>query len=386
MISDPNNLYPPVQRPNRNTFPIGLIIAGGILQLYASGFVGVPNQDFLNRAWAVLVVAAGVDFLILQKRFISGSVLTLLGGILLVLNFGGADVEPLRALFIRFWPLLLIAYGIDIFLRSQVVGAIVSFVFVGGAILIAILVTNGILTLPNVTLPKTLTAGNFSSGFSVSGGRNTVSYPYPDQQAAKLTVRAPSGKLDLRGDTLNEDIALVGSVKVSAGETFVEESDDSGAVASYSLVGEKNGSGKLEFGQAQRTDAVWEIKVNENLPLTLETTMENGYQLINLSRLALNSASITSSGGKIDVLLPYQAAGGVFLDCQNGDMRVFIPRGVSAFFTVPNGANVVYPETYVRNGTQIYPNGDLVAVSSEYQVNVNAMAANGSITVVISEN
>ena len=385
MINDPNNLYPPVQHPNRNTFPLGLIIGGVILQLYASGFAGVPNQDFLNRAWAVLVVAAGIDFFLIQKRFLSGSALTVLGGILLILNFGGESVEPLRALFIRFWPLLLIAYGVDIFLRSQVVGAVVSFVFVGGAILIAILVANGILTLPNVALPKTLTAGNFSTGFSVPGGRRTLSYPYPDQQAAKLTIHAPSGKLDLRGGALAGE-ALAGTVSVSAGETFSEESDGSGAVAAYALVGKKDGSGNLEFGQPQQTDAVWEIRVNEELPLTLETTMESGYQLINLSRMALSSASITSLDGKIDVLLPYQAIGGVTLSCRNGDLRIFIPRGVSAFLTVPANASVTFPSNYVRTGNQIYPNSDLVAVSTEYQVNVSAAAPNGSITVAVSEN
>lgn len=385
-MNDPNTLYPPVQRPNRSTFPLGLIIAGVILQLYASGFAGAPNQDFLNRAWAVLIIAAGLDFFILQKRFISGSVLALLGGTLLILNFGGAGVEPLRMLFIRFWPLLLIAYGVDIFLRSQVVGAVVSFVFVGGAILVAILVANGILTLPNVTLPKTLTTENFSSGFTIAGGRNTISYAYPTQGAAKLTIHAPSGKLDLRGDGLNDDAALIGSVKVSAGETFIEEKDESGALASYTLAAKRNDSGKLEFGQTQQTDALWEISVHESLPLTLETKMEAGYQLINLSRLALSSASITSESGKIDVLLPYQAAGGVFLENQNGDIRVFIPRGVSAFITVPADSNAVYPGTYVRIGNQIYPNGDLTAVSNEYQVNVNAAAPNGTITVALSGN
>ena len=85
---NPNPLYTPVQPQNqvpkgignRTTLPFVLIIGGALLQLYASGLVGTPNAAFLERAWGIVILAAGLDFLLVQRRFISGAALPLMGG------------------------------------------------------------------------------------------------------------------------------------------------------------------------------------------------------------------------------------------------------------------------------------------------------------------
>lgn len=387
MNQDLDPSFAPTPQPRRSSvLPLILIIGGTLLQLYASGLGGAPDPAFLERAWAIVIVAAGLDFLIVQKRFISGAVLTLLGGIVLVLNFGGGDAGGLREIFNRFWPLLLVAVGIDILLRSRVIGAIVSFVFVGGAILITIFVSNGLLTIPNITLPKSVTINQTPYALPSRASQQTIAYPYPDHNAASLIIHAPSGQIDLRGNALGAS-ALTGSVRLASGETFSESADGSGALMRYELSAEAaETDGTLEFGQEQQTDALWKLEVDQSLPLTLETTMNNGYQLLNLSRVALHSASVTSRRGNIDVLLPYQAQQALRFDCQNGNLRIYVPKGVNAFITLPPEAEAIYPAAYTRNGGQIYPNGEVLNVGDAYQVNVDAAAPNGTIEIKLSEN
>lgn len=391
---NPNPLYTPVQPQNqvpkgignRTTLPFVLIIGGALLQLYASGLVGTPNAAFLERAWGIVILAAGLDFLLVQRRFISGSVLSLMGGILLILNFGGDSAAPLSEIFYRFWPLLLIAYGVDIILRSRLISAVLSFVFVGGAILLIILISNGALTLPNIRLPENFTLPKGMGELSLpSIGAKPISYAYPEHNAAKLLLHIPSGKLDLRGGELSEN-ALSGEIRVAAGETFNQSEDLSGALAVYSLSASANDGAKLEFGQLAQSEANWKLTVNKTLPLTLETTIENGYQLINLSQIALHSAIITSLNGNTDVRLPYQSQNPIVLDNQNGSLRIFVPQGVAAFVTVNSGASVTFPDDYLQTGNQVYPNSELSNVGTTYQVTVNATALNGTITIVNSQN
>lgn len=377
---------PPPQPRGSSALPLLLIIGGTLLQLYASGLGGAPDPAFLERAWAIVIVAAGLDFLLIQKRFISGAVLTALGGAVLMMNFGGGDAGSLREIFNRFWPLLLIAIGVDILLRSRILGAIISLIFVGGAILITIFVSNGLLTIPNITLPKSVTISQTPYALPSRASEQTIAYPYPDHNAASLTIHAPSGQIDLRGNALGES-ALIGSVRLASGETFSETADGSGALMRYELSAEASGTGgTLEFGQEQQTDALWKLEVAQSLPLTLDTTMDNGYQLLNLSRVALHSASVTSRRGNIDVLLPYQTEQALRFDCQNGNLRIYVPNGVSAFITLPDEAEATYPAAYTRNGRQIYPNGEVLDAGNSYQVNVDASAPNGTIEIKLSEN
>lgn len=392
--TNPTPVYPPIQPQaaapkgivNRSTLPFGLIIGGALLQLYASGLIGTPNAAFLENAWGLVILAAGLDFLFVQRRFISGAVLSMMGGILLILNFGGDAAAPLSEIFYRFWPLLLIAYGIDIILRSRLISAILSFVFVGGAILLIILISNGVLTLPNFRLPENFTLPKGVGSLSLPAiGAKPISFAYPDHNAARLILHIPSGKLDLRGAALNGN-ALSGEVRVASGETFTQSEDLSGALANYSLCASANDAAQLEFGQVAQSEANWKLTVDRTLPLTLETTMENGYQLINLSQIALHSAMITSLNGNTDVRLPYQSQNPVVLDNQNGDLRIFIPQGVTAFVTVNSGASAAYPDDYIQKGNQIYPNNELSSAGTTYQVTVNATALNGTITIAHSQN
>ena len=77
---------------------------------------------------------------------------------------------------------------------------------------------------------------------------------------------------------------------------------------------------------------------------------------------------------------------GIYFDCQNGNLRIYVPKGVNAFITLPPEAEAIYPAAYTRNGGQIYPNGEILNVGDAYQVNVDAAAPNGTIEIKLSEN
>lgn len=385
MNDDPIQNFNPAPPRRRNQLPIILIIAGFVLQLYASGFLGTINNTFLENGWYLIFLGAGLDLILEQRRYIAGSILTVAAVTALLISFGGESVPEIRALFYRFWPLLLIGYGLDIFLRSRVFSAIFSFILIGGAVLIGILVTNGVLTIPNLPLPEGLTFP--AKSFPLPAQQRQLSIPLPAQSIARVTLNMASGKLALRGEPLNAS-ALTGEVHVTSDEKFTETSDVESAIAAYALTSEKRASASpgLEFGTVAQTDAYWKIELNEDLPIHLETHMVNGYQLINLSTIHCVSATLSNERGDIDVQLPYGANDTINISSQNGKIRIFIPKDVSAFITAPIDANVFFPETYVRSGNQIYPNTSLTPVATKHQITVNASAPNGSITILISEN
>jgi hypothetical protein len=102
---------------NRGLLP-GLIVtlAGVIFTLHNFGVFYIGD---LRRFWPLLLVALGLSQILHAKRRspVFGSLLVAAGSALLLSNFGLLHIS-LRGL-LRFWPLILVAFGVQILLDRK---------------------------------------------------------------------------------------------------------------------------------------------------------------------------------------------------------------------------------------------------------------------------
>ena len=132
------------QKPNRRRSyfgPILLITIGLIFLAYNLGFIPGDGWEIILKLWPVLLVIAGVDDLV-RREAIAWPILLIGAGTFLLLNNFGPQSWISWTQLIQLWPILLIAFGIDLVFKGEsgwmtITGIILTIALVGGAFWIA---------------------------------------------------------------------------------------------------------------------------------------------------------------------------------------------------------------------------------------------------------
>ncbi len=370
-----------MENTNKTYFmPILVILAGAFFQLQAMGLLGTTSGALLEIAWPAIFIAAGLDLFFGAKRILGSAVLIFSGLAVLIFNITGGSSETWNV-FINFWPLLLILFGIDMLLCGRsLAGSLLVMIFI--AILVyAILGAKGVVPIPDVPLP---TSSGMAKSFPIttpdpgstpsSSQSRQIDYLLPPQANVNLRFGVNSGKLQLKSENL-ENRGLTGSIALASNETLSEEMSQDEFAVSYNL--SSNAASEIA-----NSEAFWNLKVSQGKQVALSLKMKNGYQIIDFRGMNFTSAEILNNSGNIDVMLPYTSQIPINLQSANGTIRIFIPQGAAVYCSYTgNNTTVTYPENYVQSGSEIYTTSTTGQV-----IPVNVQLSNGTIKLIEARN
>jgi len=271
-----------------------------------------------------------------------------LGILFLVERLGGVPID-IGAIVSRWWPVLLIAFGIDLIFSRRTVGH-----WVAGLLLAAFLAAAALVFL--------------------SGGWGTVSEPIVQAldgaQGAQVTI-ACEAALELRGGADAAEL-ITGTVTLGRWETLVHTYRLEGGVGRLTLE-ERRG------GMFPRRERDWALRLNSTVPLLLDVTTKAGHANLDLSDLTLGELVLTTGAGGATVVLPAVDGLHARVRSRDGAVSLALPAGVGARVRVTReGGTLTLPPGYVRSDAVVLsPGYDTATTRIELEVDVGS----GGITV-----
>jgi len=321
------------QSPRRRHFsifwPLLLISAGVLVFLSNMGVIQGGGWDLVVRLWPLLLIVGGLDGLLHRESMVGAVVLTGLGVIFLLSNLGYLALSAWEVI-VRFWPVFLVALGLDILIGRRrpwapVVGTVVGLLLVGGIVFL-------ITAAPGVTNQRT----------------ETVTYALNDAGQANGSITMAVGRLDLASGAASGSL-MDGDLRLGMLGT-IHKTDPSGSPASFSLSADN--STYVSFGLSD-TDH-WNLKLNPAVTYSLYTTMGVGEEVLNLSDLAVSNLDVNLAVGRSEVHLPAKGSVNGSIKGAVGETVIVVPHGAVVSIVVQTGlAGVTFPADYTRSGNLV---------------------------------
>ncbi len=332
-------------RPRRGLlWPLILIVIGALFLLNNLNALDDGVWGTLVGLWPILFIALGLNGLIRRREVVGPVFLFSVSGAFLLVNFDVLGNEVWWTL-MRFWPLLLVAGGLEIMFRRKSVWLSLVSVVVVMAIL-----AGGVWY-----------AGVFDSANSEIVTEQ-ISQPMGDFSEADITLAPGVASLKLQSE---DDFSqfIEGTVQPWKGENITPEFSVSGDTATFALESHMKTN---TFNPARDFHHVWDLTLNETVAYALNVNLGVGDAALDLSGLTLTSLDVSSGVGVARIDLPggeyrvdVEAGVGETVVTLNetGDITLIVSGGVgSTVIWVPEGAAVKISVDRGLSGLQI-PSG-----------------------------
>lgn len=231
-----------------------------------------------------------------------------LGLIFLLNNLGMLSWNVWEIIF-QLWPLFLIAVGVDLLIgRRSTLGSLVVL-----AVILAI----------------------FAGGFVILRGRagygqpllnEMISQPWDGAKSAKVTLSRDVGNVHVNALPNKTDTLLEGMLHLSERENVTRDFAVEDDVANFIIRGQRK-TGPFIFGRHE-TQA-WELGLNPDIPLQLETNVVVGECDLDLAELKVSALDVSMVVGDVSVLVPEQGRMQAKISGVIGKINVVIPEGVA---------------------------------------------------------
>jgi hypothetical protein len=251
------------------------------------------------------------------------------------------------ALILRLWPVLIIAFGLDLmFGRRSLIGAALALVIV-----IAILA--GALVLMGTGAPAS----------------TEEIYWLPEVKVEQVDVTLGPAAGALSVSALEDSPALAsGAIPLQSGEGIDKRFTADNGVGVMSIRTQGFSAFYPSFG---KPDAGWNVKLTPSFPLTLRVEMGVGDAALDLSNLKLKSLVAKMAVGKLHVTLPNTRFKGQ-IETAVGQLIIVVPQGAGVRIEADTAVTSVrMPEGYEEDEDDIYlsPNYDQAETRIELKVN-----------------
>lgn len=316
-----------------------LIAAGVFLLLNALNLLTLSSWDLIWRLWPVLFIVGGLDGLYRRDGFVGPLVAIGLGTVLLLGNLGYLS-NVSWTLLLRFWPIFLIAIGLDLLIgRHSVVSAVIGVVM--GLVLVAGIAWAAV----NMAGPRTDLR---SQAMQVELGK---------AKSAAVKIEAVAADVNL-SQGASAPYLLEGELRLSGNERPSSNYTLNGERANYELKVDNNFYVSPFAPPAEENR--WALKLNPAVPLQLNTSVVFGRQSVDLTGLKINGLSADTVFGQTVLNLPEKSISAVEASVVFGELVLRVPRSASLVIQADTVfTSTSLPPGFVREDGRIYsPNAD----------------------------
>lgn len=336
-------------------WPVLLIVIGVVLFLNNTGAISGDTWQVIVNLWPLLFIIGGIESLVNRSGYAGPVVGIGLGVIFLLCNFGYLPIDALDVL-IKFWPVFLIAWGVDLIVDhrgawSAVVGLLLGVLLVGGTFYLA----------------------RYSPAFQPADTQ-PIALERNGATQASGSLSMPMGNMMVAGDA-GEELVLDGTVTATGNVQSSIQVDGEKAV--FSVKDTTQGTYTPFSGVTSTLE--WDLRVNPAVVYDLTASMGAGITDFDLTGLQVNDLEVSSGVGKTTVVLPEGGSGVVELSTAVGQTVVQVPQGAAVRIELGTALAIpTYPSDFTRSGDVIF--SPEAAGASEVQV-VRVDAAIGLVSI-----
>lgn len=318
--------------------PLLLIAIGLIFLLDNLHLLPWSGWELFWRFWPVLIIAGGLDDLIRKGQLVGPAFSISLGTILLLNTLGMLGWDIWWTLF-RLWPIILIAIGLElVFGRRSKIGEVVAALLVVGVV-VGALSLNGV----NVQLGQPLESDEISQAL---GGAKT----------AQITLAPAGAALQVKALTDSEQL-VAGVVRPSRGERFTREAGGENDEAHFTL----RSTGVVyvpDWGETPDSPT-WNLGLTPAIPLDLAISMGAGQADLDLKGLNLRSLDVNMAVGQTFVRLPAKGQFNGAIKGAIGQITVVVPAGMAVRIHANSllGERLM-PSSYLHEGDNVFVSPD----------------------------
>lgn len=281
-----------------------------------------------------------------------------LGILLLLSNFGFINVNIWDLIF-RFWPLFLVAAGLDLLLgRRTNSGALIGLVVVGGLVVGAIWF------------------GYFRSDTSTTASSQTIRQALEGATNAEIEIESSISKLQINTSEASEQL-IEGTVALHNDEELETDFEVLADTARYSLKSKSRGFIFPNFGGSDA--GLWDLRLNGEIPTALSIDTGIGSSNLDLETLQLTALEVNAGIGAVEITLPDSGDFEATIEGGVGEIVVMIPDTLAARITANAGIGTAQVEgNYINNGEE-YRSPDFDSATNRVILEVDGGV--GSITI-----
>ncbi len=281
-----------------------------------------------------------------------------LGILLLLSNFGVITLNVWDLLF-RFWPLFLVAAGLDLLLgRRTNSGALVGLVLIGGLIVGAIWL------------------GYFRNNTGEAASTQTIRQALEGATSAEIEIESSISKLQINPGADSAQL-IEGTVALHNNEEIETDFSPIGDTARYSLKSKSRSFIFPNFGN--NDNGLWDLQLNSATPIALSVDTGIGSAELDLELLQLTSLEVNTGIGAVEITLPDSGDFEATIEGGVGEIIVLIPDTMAAQITANAGiGNAQVEGNYIHTGDE-YSSPDFDTATDRVILEVDGGV--GSITI-----
>ncbi len=331
-------------------FPVLLILIGAFFLLSNLNMISGSAWTLVVRFWPILFLLGAVDDLLNYKWV--GAVFNIgIGSVLLLANLGYFPWTAWEMIF-RLWPIFLIAIGLDIVFRGEsilgsLIGVSISVVVVGALVWFAL------------------------QGPLVGNGQAIeISHDLDSAEQVELRIQPAVADLQIQSEPMPDQV-LSGIVMLAEQETLTDDYFVNKKVGHLTL--SSHGTVILP-SKTQKDGFLWNLSLNDEVPLKLEVEQGVGQQILDLRDINLQNLVTNLGVGQLTITLPDQGEFEGDLECGIGEIIIRVPEDMDVKFVLDTAiTSVDFPSGFYREGDVIYSDknsaeGDLNTILVEVAI------------------
>jgi hypothetical protein len=325
-----------MEEKHRNSIfgPLLLVAIGVLLLLNTLGVIEGSLWGIFFRLWPVLLIVSGLDGLYKRENYVGPVLIIGIGTLLLLANLGYLAIGSWQMV-LRLWPVLLVAFGLDLLIGrrsflSAVMGITLGLVLIAGIVWLA------------VVSPLDTQALQVEK----------INQPLQGASSAEVAIQAVAGTLNFSGGAGLENLAE-GKVTLRIGENLTKSYLVQGGRGSLKIQSKGN---NMIPGPTISSGSLmdWQILLNPNVPIDLSSTLVFGEQQLDLRKVKVGDLKSETVFGKTELTLSadrnFEGEASVVF----GELVVLVPRNTAVRIQANTAlTSVTWPQGFRKEGDWI---------------------------------